>query len=236
MISVHKRIGPWRNNVDRFIVLSNFAVSKFAKGGIPSDKMVVKPNFVDLPVPATTCQRSGLLFIGRLSPEKGMDVLLDAASLGQFSVADIRIAGDGPLDGMVTGRDVTFLGALPANEVRQNMQAATALLLPSVWYEGFPMVLVEAYANGLPVIASRLGALAELVEDGVTGLLFEPGNANDLAGKMRWAFDNPNEMSRMGEAARKRYEDLYTPEQNYEQLMEIYRHAIGSHHNKAKLQ
>ena len=117
---------------------------------------------------------------------------------------------------------------MKASEVREEMEASSALLMPSICYEGLPMVLVEAYACGLPVIASRIGALAELVEDQVTGLLFEPGNAEDLASKMTWAMAHPAEMKRMGRAARERYEAHYTPERNYEQLMAIYREAVDS--------
>ena len=106
------------------------------------------------------------------------------------------------------------------------MAQARALVLPSIWYENLPRTLVEAYANGLPVIASRLGALPELVEDGVTGLLFEPGNAQDLARKMQWAQAHPLERATMGHNARARYEAEYTADRNYEQLMAIYRGAI----------
>ena len=106
------------------------------------------------------------------------------------------------------------------------MARVEALILPSIWYEQFPVTLVEALASGLPVIASRLGALAELVDDGVTGLLFDPGNSLDLAEKMAWAKKNPEKMLEMGRNARMKYEMLYTPAKNYEQLMNIYEEAI----------
>jgi glycosyltransferase involved in cell wall biosynthesis len=107
------------------------------------------------------------------------------------------------------------------------MRTACALVMPSLWYENFPRILVEAFACGLPVIASRLGAMATLIHDGETGLLFKPGNVADLAEKMRWALDNPEAMQSMGEAARATYEAKYTPERNYEILMEIYQEAIA---------
>jgi glycosyltransferase involved in cell wall biosynthesis len=119
------------------------------------------------------------------------------------------------------------LGSLPGPQVRQAMSEAMALILPSIWYENFPRTLVEAMGCGLPVISSRIGALAELVEDGVTGLLFEPGQVADLAAKMRWAMDHPAQMAEMGRSARARYEALYTADRNYEQLMAIYRGAIA---------
>ena len=238
MIFVHLRLGTWRNMVDRIIVLSQFAHTRFSKAGIPTDSMVVKPNFVDIP-PPIAFNRSGLLFVGRLSPEKGIEVLLSAANsmiaIGKAPHRTITVVGAGPLAKSVGEGPVLSLGALPADAVEQHMQRSVALLLPSIWYEGFPMVLVEAYANGLPVIASRIGALAELVEDGVTGLLFEPGNADDLTEKMVWALTHPDEMRRMGDAARARYEALYTPERNYEQLVSIYQEAIISNARKRQI-
>ena len=113
------------------------------------------------------------------------------------------------------------------------MQSARALVLPSIWYENFPRTLVEAFGAGLPVIASRIGSLAELVEDGKTGLLFEPGDANDLCRTMRWAHEHPIEMAAMGRRARARYESHYTPDINYGQLRAIYRDAIDAKQREA---
>lgn len=226
MVWVHRRIGTWSAEVTRFIALTKFAADKFSKGGLPSDKIEVKPNFVDIPA-APEGQRSGLLFVGRLSSEKGIEVLARAARLLRGSM--VKVAGTGLLENMLRDeRSVTMLGGLDSRSVYREMASAQALVMPSIWYEGFPMVLVEAYANGLPVIASRLGALAELVQDGVTGLLFEPGSSDDLADKMQWALDHPNEMARMGRAARQRYEERYTQEANYAQLLSIYEDAISA--------
>lgn len=234
MISLHKCGGTWHKTVDRFIVLSQFARLRFAQAGLPVEALVVKPNFVDIPEPGSF-KRAGLLFVGRLSSEKGIDVLLAAADRlidrDILKAHLIAVAGAGPLDHKLANSAVLNLGALPSEAVKQHMQSASALLLPSIWYEGFPMVLVEAFANGLPVIASRIGALAELVEDGVTGLLFEPGDADDLSAKMAWALEHPEEMRRMGVTARGRYESLYTPQRNYEQLMTIYHEAIQAGRN-----
>lgn len=235
MIFVHLRIGTWRNKVDRFIVLTQFARTRFALAGIPLSSMTVKPNFVDIGTPIESV-RSGLLFVGRLSPEKGIDVLLEAANRlavrNQLKFGEVAVAGTGPLAREVARSNVLSLGMLSSDAVKTRMQSTTALLLPSIWYEGFPMVLVEAFANGSPVIASRLGALAELVEDGVTGLLFNPGDAEDLASKMAWALQHPDEMRLMGNAARACYEAFYSPERNYGQLMSIYREAIKSSNRK----
>jgi glycosyltransferase involved in cell wall biosynthesis len=107
------------------------------------------------------------------------------------------------------------------------MRRALALVVPSIWYENFPRTIVEAFACGLPVIASRIGALAEIVRDGQTGLLFEPGSALDLAGKMAWARANPQRMAQMGAAARAQYEAEFSPEVNYRRLMEIYEDVLA---------
>ncbi|MGE3934275.1 MAG: glycosyltransferase, partial [Rhodospirillaceae bacterium] len=220
MLTVHRAAGTWRRAVDRYVALTGFARDKFVAGGLPAARIAVKPNFLDSPAPAAAGPeaRSGGLFVGRLSPEKGIGVL--AAALARGPVP-LRIAGEGPV-AVAAAPDLTLLGRIDAGAVAREMAAAAYLVVPSVWYEGFPMVIVEAFARGLPVIASRIGSLAEIVEDGVTGLLAAPGDAADLAAKMRWAHEHPGEMAAMGRAARARYEALYTPERNYAMLMEIY--------------
>jgi glycosyltransferase involved in cell wall biosynthesis len=140
--------------------------------------------------------------------------------------AHLRIAGDGPDATLLDGLDVTRLGSVPGEVVRQQMNSAVALVVPSIWYENLPRSIVEAFACSLPVIASRIGALQDLVKDGETGLLFEPGNPRDLADKMMWALMHPEEMMVMGQNARACYESHYTGERNYEQLVAIYRDAI----------
>lgn len=226
MIFAHKFAGTWSRKVTRFIALSSFAASKFAEAGLPSASIVVKPNFVDIGPPRPS-DRFGMLFVGRLSREKGIEVLASAVGLLKQVGSQVRVAGVGPLQKVLSDAPgMVALGNLDAAAVSREMASAQALVLPSLWYEGFPMVLVEAYANGLPVIASRLGALAELVDHGVTGLLFDPGSAYDLADKMQWALDHPEKMAAMGRAARKRYEARYTQEHNYAQLMAIYVDAI----------
>jgi len=232
MLVLHRGLGTWQRKVQRYVALNDFCRDEFVRGGLPAERIVIKPNFVESPpaaggVPgAADTPRSGLLFVGRLAPEKGISVLADAAS--SLPPGSVAVAGSGPLaDAVSQAPGLQALGALAPAAVVDVMGRSLALLMPSLWFENFPRTLVEAYAAGLPVIASRLGAMAELVQDGVTGLLAEPGDAHDWAAKMRWALDHPAEMGRMGAAARARYEALYTPQRNLAQLLDIYQQAIA---------
>lgn len=231
MLTLHRTIGTWQNKVTRYIALNEFCRSKFIAGGLAAERIVVKPNFVDFDAPAEL-DRFGFLFVGRLSAEKGIDVLVDAArALGDSC---IRVAGSGPESACVLEvKGVVPLGALSSDAVRVEMSRALALVLPSIWYENFPRTLVEAFGCGLPVIASRIGALADLVNEGVTGLLFEPGNSHDLAKKMSWAQQHPEQMAEMGRNARALYEAEFTAERNHQQLVAIYQDAMNAKKSKA---
>jgi glycosyltransferase involved in cell wall biosynthesis len=224
MTTAHSIIGTWHNKITRYIALNEFCRQKFIAGGLPAHSIAVKPNFLDAPAIAETA-RNGFLFVGRLSPEKGICTLAAAAKL--LNKASIRVAGIGEQSALlenIAGLDM--LGKLPSEVIFNKMAQSSALIMPSIWYENFPRTLVESFAYGLPVIASRIGALSELIEDGVTGLLFEPGNAADLAKKMQWAQQNPEKMRQMGQKAYALYQAKYTPKQNYAQLISIYKDAI----------
>lgn len=226
MLVWHRALGTYRDKMTRYIALNEFCRRKFIEGGLPADRVVVKPNFVDFGV-AQPSPRAGLLFVGRLSAEKGLRTLREAMAL--LTGVQLRVAGEGPEAAVLDGvPGVTKLGRLVVEDVRQEMNAATALVAPSICYETFGLVVIEAFACGTPVIVSRIGALAGLVEDGVTGLLFEPGSAADLAAKMKWAQSHPEEMAQMGRNARLEYERSYTAEHNYQLLMNIYEDAIDA--------
>jgi glycosyltransferase involved in cell wall biosynthesis len=227
MLALHRSIGSFRDKVARYITLSEFSKQKFAEGGLPKEKLSVKPNFVAAPPPSLG-QRSGGLFVGRLSPEKGLGVLIQAL---ERSSAACTVIGSGPQRALAeTHPSIRLLGWLDSEGVRECMSKAAYLVLPSIAYEQFPRVLAEAFASGLPIVASRLGSLVELIEDGRTGLLFEPGSAEDLATKIKFAEDNPQRMRNMGQNARAEYEQKYTPERNYQQLMAIYAAAMSPAH------
>ena len=223
MLVLHRAIGTWRHEVDRFIALSEFSRGKFIEAGLHPERIVVKPNFVEAGR-VVERRRADFVFVGRLSQEKGIDVLAQAS---EGAHAKVRVVGDGPEAHRLAGSPrIARLGRLDADGVRAEMEQAVALVVPSICFENFPRTIVEAYASALPVIASRLGSLAELVIEGETGLLFRAGDAADLARAMRWAEANPEQMAEMGRNARARYEALYTPGVNYVQLMATYRAAF----------
>lgn len=220
MITTHRWLGTWNKKVSAYIALNTFSREKFIQAGLPAEKIHVKPNFVDHARPETK-PRSGFLFVGRLSPEKGIDVLTQCAQ--STPEAQYDVAGTGPEQHKLDGHaNITQLGSLSAAEVRERMTTASCLLLPSICYENFPRTIVEAMAAELPVIASNLGAMATLIDDGKTGLLFKPGDANDMAEKIRWATENIEQLKAMGKIARKTYEEKYTAHANYTQIKEIY--------------
>lgn len=229
MIERHRKQRTWQERVDRYIAVSKFAKAKFVEAGMPGDRIVVKPNFAPDRLPkALPPDRSGALFVGRLSPEKGIRTLLSA---WRDLDVPLDIVGDGPLMDEVRragGPGVTVHGWMDAEDVSIRMRRAAFLVMPSESYETFGMTLVEGFCQALPAIASGFGAMAEIVDDGVTGLHFVPGDARDLAAKVRWAGQHPEEINRMGDAARKQYEANYTPERNYSMLMAVYEQAIDA--------
>jgi glycosyltransferase involved in cell wall biosynthesis len=241
MLALHRSLGTW-NYVDAYIALTRFSREMFIQGGLPGEKVVVKPNFIidsALSVPNET-SKQGLhntflpsrntpysLFVGRLSQEKGIQTLLRAWQL--LPDSKLIIVGDGPLLGEAQSfvkqnniKNILLLGRQPQVDVLRFMSRALLLVCPSEWYENLPMTIVEAYASGLPVIASHLGSMAEIVINGRTGLHFRPGDPSDLAAKVDWLLSHPEELAHMRKEARREYEVKYTAERNYEILMGIY--------------
>lgn len=226
-MAVQAGLGTWERRVARYIALSEFAATKLGEFRVPRERIRVKPNFV--PDGGTGKGLGGYaLFVGRLSEEKGLDTLLAADRLGRLPMP-VRIVGDGLLRSKMEegcareGSQLVFCGPKSAAEVRELMREATALLVPSLWYEGFPMVMVEALSLGLPVIASRIGGLPEIVEDGVCGLLHDPGDSEALLGAL-CAMEA--QCAAMRSEARARYLERYSEEINHAQLLAIYQEAI----------
>lgn len=226
-IQHHKQIGTWANDVDRFIALTEFERGRFIAAGLPGDRIAVKANGLADPGPVRPGEREGLLFVGRLTSEKGIETLIAAAKLAGRRVT---VVGTGPLaDQVAASPDLDYRGQVTPAQVRAAMSEARALIVPSLWYEGLPMVVVEAFAMGLPVIASRIGSLAEIVSDEVTGLHAAPGDAADLARAMTRILTDRASSERMSRAARSQYESCWSETVTTNQLLQIYADAMGSH-------
>jgi len=231
MVGVHRALGTWKHRVDRYIALTEFARSKCIAGGLPAERVVVKPNFIHPDPGAGDGAGAYALFVGRLSPEKGVRTLLAAwRRLG--NVMPLRVVGDGPLAAEVraaqdSNASVCHLGRKTPGEVLELIGAARCLVCPSEWYEGLPRVVVESLARGTPVIASRIGSLAELVQHGRTGLHFRAGDSDDLVSQVtRMAAHSP-EYAAMRRAARAEFEARYTEAANYAMLMTIYESVMA---------
>ncbi|HEY2461741.1 MAG TPA: glycosyltransferase [Candidatus Acidoferrum sp.] len=232
MLAMHRAMGTWRKKVGVYIALSEFAKNKFVAGGLPAHRIAVKPNFVTSEPVAARTGVGYVAFIGRLAEEKGVRILVAAWS-GLGCRIPLRIVGDGPLKQEIELRlardgiqSVELFGHLKTDGTMRVISGAAFLVYPSQCYETFGMAIIEAFACGVPVIASRLGSMAEIVEDGKTGLHFTAGDARDLAAKVEWAWAHPEEMQAMGRAARAEYEAKYTAERGYENLMKVYERAL----------
>jgi glycosyltransferase involved in cell wall biosynthesis len=232
MITTHHVLGTWRNAVDAYVALSEFSRRKFIEGGLPADKIGVKANFV-YPDPCPGAGNGGYaVYVGRLSAEKGVETLLRAwRSLGQ--AVPLKIAGDGPLapavqEAAAQNPAIQWLRDVSHESVYDLIGAAAFLVLPSQCYENAPRVVVEAFAKGTPIIVSRLGAMAETVDDGRNGLRFAPGNAEDLTAKVRCLFADASKLNRMRSAARESFEQNFTAEVNHRALMAIYARAMDA--------
>jgi glycosyltransferase involved in cell wall biosynthesis len=233
MLSVHRTRHTWSEMVDCYIALTQFAAKKFVESGFLADKFVVKPNFVH-PDPGVR-KGSGeyMVYIGRLSAEKGIDTLLQAWKQIRGHVP-LLIIGDGPLHDKLKSEfqndsRLRFCGSLPRAEVFEVLKNARFLVVPSRCYENFPMAIAEAYACGVPVIASDLGAMRELVVQGRTGLLFRQGDAPHLAELVDWAWRHAD-LRPMGNECRAEYELKYSADRNYELLMSIYERITAARH------
>ena len=219
--------------VDCYITATEFGRQKYIRSGIPAEKIFVKPNFVHSDCKKQNNDKGYALYVGRLSHEKGVSLLLEAWQTGLD--IPLKIMGDGPLSAELRTyvqtkniKHVEFLGYQSKKQYDDYMNGAKFIVVPSVCYENFPRIIAEAYAYGIPVLASRLGTMEELVKDNVTGLLFTPGDSHDLAGKVRWLSDHRLEWQVMCTNVSQEYEQRYTAERNYNILMNIYKKALES--------
>jgi glycosyltransferase involved in cell wall biosynthesis len=232
MLVAHRLIGTWESRVDRYIVSTKFYQRKFAEAGIPRERIALKPHFVETDPGVRDRPGDYALFVGRLSPEKGVSTLLKAWE--RLKHVPLRIRGEGQLAEAVQeaanaeGSPVMTVARLLSEDLFQLIKGARFLVWPSEgFYETFGLVAIEAFACAVPVISSRSGAMEEVVEDGLTGVHFRPADPVDLAEKVDWAWSHPEELERMGKMARVEFERKYTSEKNIHMLNEIYQQALN---------
>jgi len=233
MLTVHNVRGTFHNKVDSYIVATEFYRKLFVEAGYAEGTLFVKPHFVESDPGVRPHSGDYALFIGRLSHEKGVNTLLQAWK--QLSDVPLKIRGDGDLKPAVVAaaRENPAIELLPRMEkdsYADMIGRARFLVWPSVgYYETFGRVAIEAFAAGVPVVGSDCGANAELISEGETGVRFKAEDADDLAAKVRWAWEHPAEMKKMGMRARAEYERRFTPAANYEMLMQIYHTTLATH-------
>jgi glycosyltransferase involved in cell wall biosynthesis len=243
MIALHRWLGTWSHRVDAFIALTSFQAARMSEAGLASEIIHVKPNFLEpdsLPPRIEGTRKGNALFVGRLSGEKGVGVAIDAWSAMGDAAPPLEIAGDGPerksLEGKVSrlglNGKIGFLGQRERHDVLRRMSGAPFLVVPSLCYEGLPVTILEAFASGTPVVASRLGPLPDLVREGETGRLFTPDDPVDLASVVMDLIRHPDRLAMMGRTAREVYEANYTPEANHARIQEIYLRAIREKGNR----
>ena len=224
MLGMHRTLGTYRRLIGGYIVLTEFAKKLFAESGFSEERLHVKPNFLSSDPGFSQTERSDVLFVGRLSQEKGIETLLEAWSSVPTD-AVLHVVGDGPLAEHLKARNVQrvrFWGGLDRSAVLARMQRSRLLVLPSEWYEGFPMVLLEAFATGTPALVSALGGQSEMSDDERCALTFRAGDAAHLAERLSFALSRPDAMARLSVGARERFEQRYGIERNYDELMSIY--------------
>lgn len=235
MLHFHRMAGTWESKVSRFLALTDFQKRILIEAGVPGEKIVVKPNFVYPPGNLEhTAEASHALFVGRLSEEKGVDTLIHAYATSGIQ-GPLLIVGDGPLREGLTelvtslgAEDRIFmLGRRSTSEVANLMRRAKFLAFPSECYEGMPLVILEAFANGLPVLSSKIGGLPEIVQEGYNGWLVAPGDVGEWVSGLRRASDVCTSGDDLRRNAYASWETKYSPDVNYRQLMEVYEHAKG---------
>lgn len=232
MISHHWRANTWTQGIDRILVATEFSREKHIRAGIPEDNIKVLPHFVEEPEHLAGADRGDYaLYAGRLSDEKGVDLLL----MAWRTIKDIPlyIVGTGPrreaMEQFIEREGLTnvrMFGFLKREEYLKIMREAKFLVAPCLSYDNFPMVVVEAYSYGVPVLASRLGSLEEAVQDGVTGLLFSNADAEDIGRKARALISDHQRYQSFCFNARKAYESRYSPKQHHQTLMAYYQECL----------
>jgi glycosyltransferase involved in cell wall biosynthesis len=229
MNGIHQLAGTWRTKIHAYVALTEFARDKYIAGGFPAEKIVVKPNFVYPSPQAGPGQGGYALFVGRLSPEKGITTLLNAWRTSANALS-LKIVGDGPLSGIVEiaareNRAIEYLGRRSSDGVAQLMGRAEFLVFPTECYEGMPRTVIESFAVGTPVLASNIGSTATMVVPGETGFHFKPGSVAELRERVEWCSQDLDRLRAMRPKARQVFESNYTGAANARMLLAIYERA-----------
>jgi glycosyltransferase involved in cell wall biosynthesis len=235
MIEYHKRNNTWNSKVDGLITFTNFSKSKFVEYGIKPEKLSIKPNFIqDQPNIAKLNHEARhhefYVFVGRVSKEKGVETLIDTWQKLPDKIP-LVIIGDGPQAASLREKsrsnpNIIWKGYQKKDITLAYIKQAKALLFPSVWYEGFPMTILEAFSLSTPVISTNIGSQAEIISDGYDGMHFKVGNAEDLAAKIKLIEEEPGLPKNLGDNARRTYLSKYTPDINYQILQGIYESVL----------
>lgn len=231
MVDTYHAQGVLTDKIQQYIALSDFSRRLFVGNGFPEEKISVKPNFFECDPSPSRDKGNYALFIGGFFPYKGVETLAEAWR-SEGAGIPLKMIGDGPLSSRIQGfsiKGVELLGRLPLTETQEYLRRARILIVPSECYENFPRVIVEAFAYGVPVAASDLGAMRELIREGETGTLFEPGNYRALLEKVKQLIAQPALLEQMGKNARQEFEEKYTQERNYVMLMDVYSCALEQH-------
>lgn len=224
-LAIHRGLGTF-DDVSRYLAVSGFVRDKHLEIGLNPERVAVKPNFA-WPVTARSGPGEYFLFVGRLAREKGVDTLLDAWARGE-PPGRLLVVGDGPERDKLRAAappGVEFRGQVPSDEVPSILRDARALMVPSRWYEAAPRSITEAYAAGVPVIASRIGALPEAIDEGQNGLLAEPDDPRSWAETAARLADD-GESKRLGQGALRAWQERFTPYRGLELLLAEYEAAI----------
>lgn len=225
MLVTHRILGTWKNKVTSYIALNEFSKEKFISAGIPSEKIKIKPNFVIKTNQEQHDREDYFLYVGRLSKEKGISTLLEAFK--NLPSKKLLVAGDGPEKSILMGHDnINCIGHVGKEQVINLLLKAKAIIIPSICYENFPKIVVEAMAYGTPIIASNIGSLAAIIENNFNGFLFEPNNAESLIKKIDFINENKNARTKISRNALDTYKELYSEQKNYSMLIDIYNDSI----------
>jgi glycosyltransferase involved in cell wall biosynthesis len=228
---IHKVWGTWNRKVSRYIALTEFSKSKLLSSSLrlAEGKIVVKPNFIYDPGQGPDKREDFFLFVGRLAKEKGICELLNA-----FSHIELKllVIGDGPekesLQRQFDGAsNITFTGSMDKQFVLATMKKCKALIFPSLWYEGLPFTIIESLATGTPVLASRLGSMEELIQDGLNGYHFCPSGEQIKQKVLEYSTIDHERQRSLSLAARKTYLDKYHPDTHYNSILAIYNSVVS---------